>query len=109
MEVDIQKWSLCTVTEDAQNIRFYIDGKLIDSTQGNFAFPKSTGRLNIGYIKTAFNSIYFKGIMDDLKIFNYAMTLMRSKMNLVTFPMALEKILLTDLSEWLPFIDLMVI
>lgn len=37
-------------------------------------FPKSTGKLYIGYKNTPFGSNFFKGIMDDLKIFNYAIT-----------------------------------
>ncbi|HYF75091.1 MAG TPA: LamG-like jellyroll fold domain-containing protein [Candidatus Nitrosocosmicus sp.] len=72
--VDIQKWSLCTVTADSENVRFYIDGKLQDSVAKKVTFPKSTGKLYIGYKNTPFGSHFFKGIMDDLKIFNYAMT-----------------------------------
>lgn len=72
--IDIQKWSLCTVTADSENIRFYIDGQLKDSITKKVTFPKSTGKLYIGYKSTAFGSQFFKGIMDDLKIYNYAMT-----------------------------------
>lgn len=72
--IDIHKWSLCTVTADSENIRFYIDGKLQDSLAKKVVFPKSTGKLYIGYLNTPFGSHFFKGIMDDLKIFNYAMT-----------------------------------
>jgi Bacterial Ig-like domain (group 2). len=73
--VDMQKWSLCTVTADSQNIRFYVDGKLIGNKVTGLAFPKSTGKLFIGFKDNgSFGQIYFKGIMDDLKIFDYAMT-----------------------------------
>lgn len=73
--IDYQKWSLCTVTADSQNIRYYIDGKLIDNSTVSSAFPKSTGRLFIGYRdEGSFGARYFKGVMDDLKIYNYAMT-----------------------------------
>ncbi len=72
--IEAQKWSLCTVTADSENIRFYVDGKLVDSITKKVTFPKSTGKLYIGYKTTPFGSHFFKGIMDDLKIFNYAMT-----------------------------------
>jgi len=72
--IDIQKWSLCTVTADKQGIKFYIDGKLVESVNKAVGFIKSTGRLFIGYKETAFGNKLFKGVMDDLKIFNYAMT-----------------------------------
>lgn len=73
--IDVEKWSLCTVTADKENIRFYIDGKLQDSLTKKVTFPKSTGKLFIGYKDTgSWGTRIFKGIMDDLKIFNYAMT-----------------------------------
>lgn len=72
--VDIQKWSLCTVTADSGYIKFYIDGKLQERIAKKVTFPKSTGKLYIGYKNSSFGESFFKGIMDDLKIYNYAMT-----------------------------------
>jgi len=72
--IDIQKWSLCTVTADSETIKFYLDGKLQERITKNVTFPKSTGKLYIGYKNSNFGESFFKGIMDDLKIYNYAMT-----------------------------------
>jgi hypothetical protein len=73
--IDVEKWSLCTITADENNIRYYIDGKLVDNVAKKIAFPKSTGKLNIGYRSTAFGH------------------LQKFRMNLIILLMALEKIL----------------
>lgn len=73
--VDLQKWSLCTVTADSQNIRFYVDGRLTDSIDQKSVFYKSTGKMYIGYENLgSMGTRLFKGIMDDLKIYDHALT-----------------------------------
>lgn len=73
--IDVQKWSLCTVTADSKTIQIFIDGKLAGKLPGNYTFKKSTGKLYIGFKdEKSFGQRFFNGIMDDLKIFNYAMS-----------------------------------
>lgn len=47
---------------------------LVDSKTQQLEFKKSTGKLYIGYKSTNFGEKFYKGIMDDLKIFNYALS-----------------------------------
>lgn len=72
--VDVAKWSLLTVTADTQGMKFYIDGKLVENVPKAMTFPASNGVLDIGSRTTAFGSDYFKGVIDDLKIYNFTQT-----------------------------------
>lgn len=71
--LDFHKWQLLTVTNDGQSIKYYIDGVLHSNKQMAGYVPESTGSLLIGctqYDDTSF----FKGVMDDLMIFNATLT-----------------------------------
>jgi hypothetical protein len=71
--LDFHKWQLLTVTNDGQFVKFYIDGVLQANKQVTNHTSESTGLLMIGcseYDDTSF----FKGVMDDLMIFNTTLT-----------------------------------
>ncbi|MCX8132059.1 MAG: Ig-like domain-containing protein [Clostridia bacterium] len=60
-----------TADGDANTIKIYIDGKLIKTEEFDGDISNSSGPLWIGGTT---DSIYFKGIMDEFRIYNYALT-----------------------------------
>jgi Bacterial Ig-like domain (group 2). len=70
--VDMKRWTMVTVTSDGDFLKYYVDGVLVDNTPYKAVFPDSSGNLNIGFGNIMGESAFFKGIMDDLQIYNYA-------------------------------------
>jgi len=70
--VDTQ-WSMVTFTRSGTTLKLYVNGKLVDTETGpatvnDVAEPVSIGRLGDD------NFEYFGGIVDDVRIYNYALT-----------------------------------
>ncbi len=69
-----QRWHQLAVTKNGKSVNFYIDGVLsgtqICEAERLFA---SEGKLFIGASVVDFNA-YFKGVMDDLRIYNRALS-----------------------------------
>jgi hypothetical protein len=65
-------WSLLTITYDGKNTRFYLDGALAKSSEGEEdAFTSSSGKLIIGEIIDRGNNNFTRGVIDELRIYNY--------------------------------------
>lgn len=79
--VDIKRWTMVTVTSDGEFLRFYVDGVLVDNLSFKAVFPASSGSLNIGFGNLFGESAFFKGIMDDVRIYNYAQSTQNIKDN----------------------------
>ncbi|HYF75390.1 MAG TPA: LamG-like jellyroll fold domain-containing protein [Candidatus Nitrosocosmicus sp.] len=71
--LDFHKWQLLTVTNDGQYVRFYVDGVLRDNKQAVNHTLESTGPLVIGFSEYD-DASFFKGVMDELMIFNTVLT-----------------------------------
>lgn len=72
----VEDWSLVTATNDGNIINFYVNGELKASTQvpKNVSVTTSSNNVLIGaFIQSNVNR-YFKGKMDDLRIYNYALS-----------------------------------
>ncbi|HEX3027781.1 MAG TPA: LamG domain-containing protein, partial [Clostridia bacterium] len=64
------RWFYYTATYDGQNVKKYINGVLIGTEPFDGDISNSTGPLWIG---ATTESIFFKGIMDEFRIYNYAL------------------------------------
>ena len=70
-EIDIRKWFLLTVTYDGKEIRMYENDKLTKRETLEGVPAASVGDLFIGMMD---GSVFFKGKMDDLRIYNKRLT-----------------------------------
>ncbi len=65
-------WSLLTITYDGKNTKFYLDGVLAKSLEGEEdAFTSSGGKLVIGQLIDRGNNNFTRGVIDELRIYNY--------------------------------------
>ena len=69
---DIQKWQYLTGRYDGTNITFYVDGLKTDTVTWTGPVAHSGSKLLIG--KDAMEDTFLKGIIDELRIYNYALT-----------------------------------
>jgi glucose/arabinose dehydrogenase len=68
----LNNWTHLATTYDGANLRFYVNGTLISTTAATGAIDTSNGVLRIGG-----NSIfgeYFKGLIDEVRIYNRALS-----------------------------------
>lgn len=69
-------WSMITAAYDGTNIKFYKDGKLassyLDGDGGSIAH--SMGKLEIGHMIDRGNEYFTKGIIDELRLYNYTLS-----------------------------------
>ncbi|HYF75031.1 MAG TPA: LamG-like jellyroll fold domain-containing protein [Candidatus Nitrosocosmicus sp.] len=74
LQISNQKWHQLAVTKSGKSVKFYIDG-VLSGTQSCDAEKlfASDGRLLIG-ANVADLSAYFTGVMDDLRIYNRALS-----------------------------------
>jgi hypothetical protein len=72
-KVDFREWHLLSVSWDGREIKFYIDGKIKDTKIWEGKLPDSDSKLLIGSDPPG-DTEYFRGIMDELRIYNYALT-----------------------------------
>lgn len=68
--VDMHKWVLETVTYDKKNLVFYTDGVQVKKDQFSGKLISAKGDLLIGMMLEDDVNRYFKGCMDDLRIYS---------------------------------------
>ena len=75
-------WTHLAATYDGSQLRFYVNGLLVASKAASGAFPVNTGFLWIGG-----NAVYgehFKGKLDELRVYDKALTLAEIQADMVT-------------------------
>jgi hypothetical protein len=72
-KTNFKEWYHLAATWDGKNVKFYINGALGDTKTWEGALPNSPRKLLIGYDPPGYTE-YFKGIMDDLRIYNYVLS-----------------------------------
>ncbi|WP_445475414.1 LamG-like jellyroll fold domain-containing protein [Methanococcoides methylutens] len=72
-ETNFNEWYFVTVTKDGSELKFYINGELKDTKTSAVSIPESDTNLLIG-IDPPGTSEYFRGSMDDLRIYNVALS-----------------------------------
>ncbi len=73
-QVDIQKWSFITITYDGSTMKIYIDKELVKSELVSTSLINSSQPLYIGFGHFMTVDNYFKGVLDDMKIYNIALS-----------------------------------
>ena len=71
-QLQLNTWSHLTTTYDGANLRFYVNGTLVSTTLVTGNIPTTTGVLRMGG-----NSVWgewFKGSIDDVRIYNRALS-----------------------------------
>lgn len=72
--IDIRKWFLLTVTFDGDEVKLYHNEQLMRKVSVSGTLAATVGNLYIGMLNDLEKSVYFKGKMDDLRIYNKALT-----------------------------------
>ncbi|WP_342305279.1 LamG-like jellyroll fold domain-containing protein [Methanolobus sp. ZRKC5] len=72
-ETNFNEWYFLTVTREESDLKFYINGELKDTMKSTASIQRSGSKLVIG-IDPPGSTEYFKGSMDDLRIYNYALS-----------------------------------
>ncbi len=68
------RWTLLTITYDGKSTRFYLDGALAKSSEGEEdAVTGSGGKLVIGQLIDRGNTFFTRGVIDELRMYNYAL------------------------------------
>jgi hypothetical protein len=67
-------WQYVTATYDGTNVRYYINGTLKDTVAWGGIGSANSGALVIGGGPSQASSDYFNGLIDDVRIYNYALT-----------------------------------
>jgi hypothetical protein len=67
-------WNLVTITYDRQNIKFYINGNIDNVLPLVTATPTSKNNVRIGASPSGGEEFYFSGKLDDIRIYNRALT-----------------------------------
>jgi len=68
----INTWHLVGMTWDGTNVKVYVDGKLGNTCTDTDTMTNSIGNLSIGAYESG--SYPFQGQIDDVRIYNYALT-----------------------------------
>jgi hypothetical protein len=67
-------WTLLTITYDGKTTRFYLDGALAKSAEGEQdAVTSSGGKLVIGQLIDRGSTFFTRGVIDELRMYNYAL------------------------------------
>jgi hypothetical protein len=69
-QVDIQKWTLISVTYDGETMKIYNDKELVKSELKSVSLISSSRPLYIGFGNFMTTDNYFKGVLDDMRIYN---------------------------------------
>ncbi|WP_406661451.1 LamG-like jellyroll fold domain-containing protein [Methanolobus sp. ZRKC3] len=72
-ETNFNEWYFVTVTKDGSELKFYINGELKDTMSTTVSIPESDTNLLIGIDPPGVTE-YFRGSMDDLRIYNVALS-----------------------------------
>ncbi len=73
-QLDIQKWTLLSVTYDGKTVKIYRDKELVKSELKDIVLARSFNPLYIGFGHFMTTDNYFKGVLDDMRIYNLALT-----------------------------------
>lgn len=73
-QVDIQKWTLITVTYDGDTMKIYEDKEMVKSELKSISLINSAQPLYIGFGNFMTTDNYFKGVLDDMRIYNTALS-----------------------------------
>ena len=73
-KVDLQRWTMITATYDGQTMKIYKNNELVKSELKSVTLKSSTTPLYIGFGHFMTVDNYFKGVLDDMKIYNKAIT-----------------------------------
>ena len=73
-EVDIQKWTLITATYDGKSLKIYLDKQLVKSELKSITLARSKQPLYIGFGHFMTVDNFFKGVLDDMRIYNKALS-----------------------------------
>jgi hypothetical protein len=67
-------WTLLSVTYDGKTTRFYLDGALAKGAEGDEdAVTSSGGKLVIGQLNDRGSTFFARGVIDELRVYNYAL------------------------------------
>lgn len=72
--IDQEEWVLAAFTKDGDQFNFYLDGKLVSSVDWSFSEAAGSQNLNIGTGSGEYNTDYFQGMIDDVYIYNRALS-----------------------------------
>ena len=78
----LNTWTHVAVTYDGATLRLFVNGVQVDSHAASGAVLTSTGVLRIG--GNAYWGEYFKGLMDEVRIYNRALTAAEIQADMVT-------------------------
>lgn len=73
-KVDIQKWTLVTITYDGKTVKIYHDKELKKSNIEDAGLIRSSQPLYIGFGNFMTTDNFYRGVMDDLRIYNKALS-----------------------------------
>lgn len=73
-QVDIQKWTLITATYDGKSLKIYLDKQLVKSELKSITLAGSEQPLFIGFGNFMTVDNFFKGVLDDMRIYNKALS-----------------------------------
>ncbi|WP_340818861.1 LamG-like jellyroll fold domain-containing protein [Methanolobus sp. WCC4] len=73
INTNFNEWYFVTVTKEGSGLKFYVNGELKDTKTASSSIPESDTDLLIG-IDPPGATEYFRGSMDDLRIYNYALS-----------------------------------
>ncbi len=70
----VDTWDYVTVSWDGTNVKYYLNGALVDT--GTVTIPPSTssGDLTIGYARSNWYNTYHDGYIDDMRLYNRALS-----------------------------------
>lgn len=71
--IDIRQWFLLTVTYDGDEVKLYNNKQLMKKTSVTGIPAATTGNLFIGMLNDLGETLFFKGKMDDLRIYRRAL------------------------------------
>lgn len=67
-------WNHCVLTYDGSNLKLYLDGSLAGSTSASGSISNGSVPFNIGYIPFPNPPFYFQGDVDEVTLYNDALT-----------------------------------
>ncbi len=73
-QVDMQKWTMISVSYDGKTMKIYRDKEMVKSELKSVSLINSSYPLYIGFGHFMTVDNYFKGILDDMKIYNEALS-----------------------------------
>ncbi|MBE9595029.1 MAG: LamG domain-containing protein, partial [Proteobacteria bacterium] len=73
-KINFSVWYLLTVTWDGGDIKYYINAELKDTKEWVGTLPNSDSKLIIGSDERPGAKEYFRGVMDDLRIYDHALS-----------------------------------